>query len=155
MSNLGKSCSKIIKNSAKIAASSASVTILNPFLDTPVIAGIWGNLLVQISKKSQHSLNKKLALKLATSVATGAAGYIAGSKVFTWVLNLIPGIGTLAYIGINGLLNYLFTYRFGKAVVTLMEKGKFDNADIATMASVLVATITGLPKADDFNQLLG
>lgn len=101
-----------------------------PNSDMVAMAGIWSGMMVAISRKNGHELNPGVAKKVALSVTTGVAAYWTGSKMFTWVLAKVPGIGTVTGTGINGILNGSYTLWLGLAFIDLFEKKDVDLTDV-------------------------
>ncbi|HYK05462.1 MAG TPA: hypothetical protein VE974_27165 [Thermoanaerobaculia bacterium] len=119
-------------------------------LDTIAVTAIWGAMLLAVAEKSGHRQDRAFAMKLATGVAAGVAAYVGGSKIFTWALTIaFPGAGALAAMGFNGILNYLFTYRFGHAITAFFEHGDYDVSDAVTAAAAILPLLTHIPTASE------
>jgi uncharacterized protein (DUF697 family) len=145
---------KIIIDSARTAAAAAGPGTFIPVLDTGVVAGVWANMLIKIAKISGHDLDFKFAIKMATVVATGVSGYVAGSKLFTYGLLLIPGVGWLTAMGINGMLNYIFTFKLGKVAKNMFEKPGFDAGDATDIAKSLILPLLSIPTFTDIQEMI-
>ena len=144
----------IIEEHAAGAAAAAIPSVVSPFLDVAGVAAVWTNMLVKIAQKSGQQVSHQFIMKFATSIASGVSGYMAGSKIFTMLLHLIPGVGTVAYIGINGFLNYMFTYRLGKMTANLMERNDFDLSDITNVATQVVLPLLAIPSVSEVAEII-
>ena len=144
----------IIEEHAAGAAAIAIPGSFVPVIDVAGVAGIWTNMLVKIAKKSGQDISHQFIGKFATSVASGVSGYILGSKIFGMLLHLIPGVGTLVYIGINGFLNYMFTYRLGKMTSGLMERKDFDLSDLSNLVTQVVAPLVAIPSVSEAMEII-
>ena len=90
--------------------------------DVATIAGSWGTLMVTYAKYYGLSLDEESATKLATTTILGLRGYYAGCKLAAKMFHLIPGLGTIAAMGISSFQNMVFTYRFATILVRLFSK---------------------------------
>jgi uncharacterized protein (DUF697 family) len=143
---------RVIYTAAITAAAAGVPGAFVPALDIGAISGAWGTMLIMIADKSGRELDYNTAMKLATAILGGAAAYLGGSKVFTMALNLIPGFGTVTAVGINSLLNFLYTVRLGSFIARQMEKTDFDTNDIAHLVPELTAIVFAVPT---FGELRG
>lgn len=102
-------------------------------LDTPVVAAIWGNLVVKLAIRKGRT---DCTTAVAISVAKGFISYVAGSKILTGIFSLIPGVHFLV-AGVNAALNYYYTKGLGEATDRLMTEGaRLD--DFASLAFHLI-----------------
>jgi len=122
--------------------------------DVAAMTGIWATMIVSISQKSGHKVDKVFATKLASGVLAGVGAYVGGSKIAMKLLHLIPGFGSLAAIGVNSTLNALFTYKLGHAISNLFNKGSFDTSDITNTVTILLTLVVGLPTFDELSDLI-
>ncbi|MEM7370674.1 MAG: DUF697 domain-containing protein [Bacteroidota bacterium] len=125
--------------------------------DIAAMSTTWIAMILSIADKSGHRMNNVYASKLCASVLSGVGAYVGGSKIAMKLLHLIPAAGTLAAIGVNSLLNALFTYKMGHALSRLFDKGDFDEGDIADMAATLLTLVACFPTAGeiaDFTSLM-
>lgn len=117
-----------------------------PALDVAVVGGAWATMLVAIASNSNRQLDQNTALKFATGILSGGAAYLGGTKLLTYTLHAIPGLGTIASVGINSLLNFLYTFRLGRFIALQMEKPEFDTADWASLIPELTAMVFAMPS---------
>lgn len=139
------------------AFSSGSFAITSSFLpgsDIPLTITSWGTMLVSIARNANRQLDMDTALKIATSLAAGGATYLAGCKLFTFSLHLIPGIGTLGSVTLNIVLSALCTIRLGRFIALQMENPNFnlDNWDL--LLAELTTVVFAMPKLDEFKDTL-
>jgi len=144
----------IIVGSSQAAAAAAVPGTFVPVLDITAIAGIWANMLIKVAKTSGHDLDFKFASKMATAVAAGFGGYIAGSKLLTYSIMLIPGIGLFGAMGINSILNYMFTYKLGKIAKGLFEKPGFDPGDATDLAKMVLLPLLSIPTFSEIREMV-
>jgi uncharacterized protein (DUF697 family) len=123
-------------------------------LDVTAMSGVWVTMILAISDKSKHRVDKVFATKLAAGVLAGVAAYVGGSKIAMGLLHLIPGAGTLAAMGVNSSLNALFTYKLGHALSNLFDKGEFDDSDVTNAIHALLTLIVGLPTWSEMSDLV-
>jgi hypothetical protein len=123
-------------------------------LDVTVVGGIWAGMIVALGAKSNHQIDKTFALKLSTGVLAGVAAYVGGSKIAMKLLHLIPGAGTLAAIGVNSSLNYLFTYKVGHAISNLFDKGSYDASDVNNLVTTTLTLIVGIPTLGEIGDMM-
>lgn len=120
-------------------------------VDVAAMAGIWGVMIYAIAEKSDHGavLNKNTAVTLATSIAEGLALYVGGSKVASYLLHLIPGVGTVGAVGVNVFMNALYTYRLGSHVAKMFERTTLSTEDLLGSAKIIATALVGLPSMSD------
>lgn len=123
-------------------------------LDVTALSGTWIIMILAVADKSGHEMDKAFAGKLAAGVLAGVAAYIAGSKLAMGLLHLIPGAGTLAAIGVNSLLNALYTYKMGHALSNLFDKGGFEMSDVDWVAKNLMAVILTIPTPSEIADVI-
>jgi hypothetical protein len=119
---------------------------LMPALDIGGVSGAWVTMIILIGQDSNRQLDKDTVVKLVTGILAGAAAYLGGSKIFTFALNAIPGIGTLGAVGINAILNFLYTMRLGRYIALQMEKPEFDTGDWAGLIPEITAIVFAMPS---------
>lgn len=135
-----------IYTAAYAAAAAGIPGAFIPALDVGAISTAWVGMLLAIASNSNRHLDRNTALKFATGLLAGSAAYLGGSKLFTFALNFIPGIGTVAAVGINSLLNFLYTFRLGRFIALQMEKSEFDTEDWASMIPEVTALVFAMPS---------
>lgn len=150
---LNKRYEAIVKDCAKAAAAAGTTALINPFLDTAAIAGIWTNMIVKIAKESGRKIDMASATKFITSVGAGISGYKIGSKILSTALWLVPGLGWLGAMGLNSTLNYLFTYRLGKTVAGMFDDPSFNFGNMADITQYVVLPMLSIPTLREFREM--
>lgn len=123
-------------------------------LDVAALSTAWAIMIAAIADESGHDMDKAFAAKLAVGVLAGVGGYVAGSKTAVTLLNFIPGAGTLAAMGVNGVMNALYTYKMGHAMSTLLDKDGFQESDITEMATSLAAVVISKPSLAEVKDIV-
>lgn len=126
-----------------------------PGLDTVGVAGTWAAMMCVIANKANRELDRPTSLKLMAAILSAGAGYLGGSKVFTFALNFIPGLGQLGAIGINSLLNFIYTIRLGKFIAEQMEKPDFDTDDWSNLVPEIAAVVFVAPSFTEIKEAAG
>lgn len=149
---------EMYRNIVKVATAAAgAVGVPGAFsfgLDVTALSAIWITMIISIADKSGHKVDKSFAGKLAAGLLAGVAAYIAGSKLAIGLLHLIPGAGTLAAIGVNSLLNALYTYKMGHALSNLFDKGGFDMSDVNWVAGNLMSVVLTVPTPSEIADVI-
>lgn len=145
MTNLPEKYADLIRGSVAAAAGIGVPGAFVPGIDVAAMAGIWTNMIIQIANKAGKPMSRDKAGKFVTAIASGVGGYVGGSLLFTKLLHAIPGVGTGAAIGINALLNGIYTYRLGKALISQFEKSHFDGDDLLNAATVIIPMLLPFP----------
>jgi uncharacterized protein (DUF697 family) len=143
---------RIIKASVAAAAGAGPLIVI-PFADPAALSTIWTNMTVQICRRAGHEIDRSAASRLALGVAAGTGAHWAKMKILLSVLAKVPltiGPG----IAMNSLLNALFTFRLGHAMIDLMEKDDFDPSDWQYMVKVLVKAIAKRPNAAEVQRVI-
>lgn len=136
----------IIATAVVAAAGLGAGTAFAPGADIALCSGTWIAMMAAIADRSGHDENKVYWSKVLTSVGMGAAGYWAGSKVFTGILfYLIPGAGSITAATLNAVLNGLYTWRLGTSLVNLFNKPDFDIRDAESVARYLKGALAPIP----------
>jgi uncharacterized protein (DUF697 family) len=136
----------IIATAVVAAAGLGAGTAFAPGADIALCGGTWIAMMAAIADRSGHDENKEFWGKVITSVGMGAAGYWAGSKVFTGILfYVIPGAGSITAATLNALLNGLYTWRLGTSFANLFNKPGFDLRDAGAVARYLKSALAPIP----------
>ncbi|MCM0591360.1 MAG: hypothetical protein ACFKPT_25535 [Gloeotrichia echinulata GP01] len=144
---------EVIYTTAFSTAAMAIPGTFIPALDIGGIIGGWGTMLCIIAANSNRQLDKDTAMKVVTAIMAGAAGYLGGSKLFTFGLQFIlPGIGTVGAVGFNSLLNFLYTIRLGRFVALQMEKPEFDTGDWASIIPEITSVVFAMPSVMEIRE---
>lgn len=149
-----KKYKSIVHDSAKAAAAAGTAALVNPFLDTAAIAGIWTNMIIQIAKASGRKMDLASATKFVTSVASGVAAYKVGGKILGTAIWLIPGLGWLGAMGLNSTLNYIFTFKLGKVAAGLFSQPGFDFGNTADIAQYVVLPMISIPTLSEIREMV-
>lgn len=121
-------------------------TAFAPGADIALCGGTWIAMVAAIADRSGHEENKEFWGKVMASVGMGAAGYWAGSKIFTGILfYVIPGAGSITAATLNALLNGLYTWRLGNSFVNLFDKSGVDLRDVVAVAKYLRGALAPIP----------
>jgi uncharacterized protein (DUF697 family) len=147
-----------ILRSAVAAAATAGPLAMSPIpgTDTIVVAGAWIGMIVAIAKKTGcDELDAETAKKIALGVIAGAGAYWTGSKLFTWTLAKIPGIGWVTGSGINSGLNVVFTLWLGYALIDLFEGPNPEFDDITTIIEQLTEAMKPQARSGKVNRIVG
>ena len=109
----------ILRASLSGAAAVGPLGAFGPW-DTAAVGAVWLSTYFAIQEKSKYKLANDR--QFVSAVVVGAAQYIVGSKVATWLFHLIPGAGTVMAMGISSATNVYFTYRFAEVVILLLNE---------------------------------
>jgi uncharacterized protein (DUF697 family) len=136
----------IIATAVVAAAGFGAGTAFAPGADIALCGGTWITMMVAIADRSGHEENNAFWGKVLASVGMGAAGYWAGSKIFTGLLfYVIPGAGSITAATLNALLNGLYTWRLGSSFANLFDKSGVDLRDVGAVASYLKGALAPIP----------
>jgi uncharacterized protein (DUF697 family) len=122
--------------------------------DVTAIGAIWATMILGLANRSNHKADGVFAFKLASGVLAGIGAYVGGSKIAIGLLNLVPGAGTIAAMGVNGSLNYLFTYKLGHTMSTLFDKGEYDESDLNTLVTTVLTLLVAVPSFDELGDMI-
>ena len=146
MGKRNKDYDDIIAAAVVTAAGLGAGTAFAPGADIALCGGAWITMMAAIADRSGHEENKEFWGKVIASVGMGAAGYWAGSKIFTGILfYVIPGAGSITAAALNALLNGLYTWRLGTSFVGLFDKPGFDLSDAGAVAGYLRGALAPIP----------
>lgn len=143
----------IIATAATASAVAAPLIIIAPPLvgDAPAVGVIWSGMIYKICRRAGHEIDGDAAGRLAVAVAAGAGTFWAGSKTFGEILAKIPFTMGPA-VGVNALLNVVFTFRLGQAMVDLMELSEFDHTDLKDLTRILGAALRPRPSVEELQR---
>lgn len=138
---------------AAYAAAAAGVPgTFVPVLDVAAVGTAWAGMMVAIANNAKRKMDRDTALKLAMAILSGAAAYLAGTKLITFLLHFIPGAGSIAALGINCLLNFLYTFRLGRLMALQMEKPDFDTGDFASIIPEITTMVFAMPSVAEIRE---
>lgn len=144
----------IVATSAMAAGAVGIPGAFSGGFDMAAVSGIWTGMTVAIAAKSGHKVDAAFAAKIVTSIATGAAAYLTGSKLLTFALHAVPVAGSLAAMGINGSLNYWFTYRVGRALSALFDRSDFTPQDLGEIVRAVTKILASFPGPTELRDAL-
>lgn len=136
---------------ASVAISPAGALI--PILDTGAIIAIWGNMLYEIAKYHNVTLTGAECIKIITACGSSILGYLSGSKALCWLLNLIPGLGTLGAMAGNVVLNGYYTYAIGKAFHFMLDDYDINGKTILEIARILIHLFVPIPSLSQLKEV--
>lgn len=136
---------------ASVAISPAGALI--PILDTGAIIAIWGNMLYEIAKYHNVTLTGAECTKIITACGSSILGYLSGSKALCWLLNLIPGLGTLGAMAGNVVLNGYYTYAIGKAFHFMLDDYDINGKTILEIARILIHLFVPIPSLSQLKEV--
>jgi hypothetical protein len=141
-----------IYTTAYIAAASGTWGAFIPVMDTVYVSASWVIMIGSIAEKANRKLEKETVAKFVSGILAGSAAYLAGTKVLVFLLNAIPGLGTLGAVGINALLNFLYTIRLGRYIALAMEKPDFNTSDWANLIPEITSVVFGIPTVPEMQE---
>lgn len=139
---------EIITNRMWATTAISPAGALIPVLDTGAIVAIWGNMLYEIGKYHDVTFTVEETTKIITSCGASVLGYLGGSKALNWLLNFIPGVGTLGAMAGNIVFNGYYTYAIGKAFHLMLEDYDINGRTIIEIAKILVKLFVPVPSLD-------
>jgi uncharacterized protein (DUF697 family) len=146
------SCHKIIIKSAIAAGGAGAPGAFVPGIDIAAISSIWTNMVTCIARETGRKIDNNTVLKFIGAIASGSAAYIGGSKAINWLLNLIPGVGTIAAVGLNCAFNFVYTFRLGKQVAKEFEKSTFDADSLLYFGKSIMKIVFAVPTVSELKE---
>ena len=144
---------EIITNRMIASVAISPTGVLIPLLDTAAITAIWANMLYEIAKYHDVTLTTEECTKIITACGSSILGYLGGSKALNWLLNLIPGVGTLGAMAGNVIFNGYYTYAIGKAFHLMLEDYDINGKTIIEMAKILVRLFVPIPSVGELKEI--
>lgn len=144
---------EIITNSMIASVAISPTGTLIPLLDTAAITAIWANMLYEIAKYHNVTLTSEECTKIITACGSSILGYLGGSKALNWLLNLIPGVGTLGAMAGNVIFNGYYTYAIGKAFHLMLEDYDINGKTIIEIAKILVRLFVPIPSVGELKEI--
>ena len=144
---------EIITNRMIASVAISPTGALIPLLDTAAITAIWANMLYEIAKYLDVTLTTEECTKIITACGSSILGYLGGSKALNWLLNLIPGVGTLGAMAGNVIFNGYYTYAIGKAFHLMLEDYDINGKTIIEMAKILVRLFVPIPSVGELKEI--
>ena len=151
--SIAKQYRPVVGAAAKAAAAIGVPGAFSFGLDVVGMGAIWAGMIREIAHQSVHKIDNHYAKKVACGIAAGAGAYVGGSKLAMKLLHLIPGAGTLAAIGVNCFMHFLFTYKLGHGISKMFKKGSFDDYDAAQAVIVLLGVVAVLPSVGEMQDM--
>jgi uncharacterized protein (DUF697 family) len=144
---------EIITNRMIASVAISPTGVLIPLLDTAAITAIWANMLYEIAKYHDVTLTTEECTKIITACGSSILGYLGGSKALNWLLNLIPGVGTLGAMAGNVIFNGYYTYAIGKAFHLMLEDYDINGKTIIEIAKILVRLFVPIPSVGELKEI--
>lgn len=144
---------EIITNRMIASVAISPTGALIPLLDTAAITAIWANMLYEIAKYHDVTLTTEECTKIITACGSSILGYLGGSKALNWLLNLIPGVGTLGAMAGNVIFNGYYTYAIGKAFHLMLEDYDINGKTIIEIAKILVRLFVPIPSVGELKEI--
>lgn len=144
---------EIITNRMIASVAISPTGALIPLLDTAAITAIWANMLYEIAKYHDVTLTTEECTKIITACGSSILGYLGGGKALNWLLNLIPGVGTLGAMAGNVIFNGYYTYAIGKAFHLMLEDYDINGKTIIEMAKILVRLFVPIPSVGELKEM--
>lgn len=144
---------EIITNRMFASVAISPTGALIPLLDTAAITAIWANMLYEIAKYHDVTLTTEECTKIITACGSSILGYLGGSKALNWLLNLIPGVGTLGAMAGNVIFNGYYTYAIGKAFHLMLEDYDINGKTIIEIAKILVRLFVPIPSVGELKEI--
>lgn len=144
---------EIITNRMIASVAISPTGALIPLLDTAAITAIWANMLYEIAKFHDVTLTTEECTKIITACGSSILGYLGGSKALNWLLNLIPGVGTLGAMAGNVIFNGYYTYAIGKAFHLMLEDYDINGKTIIEIAKILVRLFVPIPSVGELKEI--
>ena len=143
----------IVGAAAKAAGAVGVPGAFSGGFDLVAVSGIWTGMTMAIAHESRHRIDKNYAMKIVAAIGAGGAAYYGGSKLFTSALHfVVPGAGSLAAVGINGVLNYWYTFRVGKGLSGLFDRPDFTALDFGDLVTSVLAVVSPFPGAGEMRE---
>lgn len=144
---------EIITNRMIASVAISPTGALIPLLDTAAITAIWANMLYEIAKYHDVTLTTEECTKIITACGSSILGYLGGSKALNWLLNLIPGVGTLGAMAGNVIFNGYYTYAIGKAFHLMLEDYDINGKTVIEIAKILVRLFVPIPSVGELKEI--
>ena len=144
---------EIITNRMIASVAISPTGALIPLLDTAAITAIWANMLYEIAKYHDVTLTTEECTKIITACGSSILGYLGGSKALNWLLNLIPGVGTLGAMAGNVIFNGYYTYAIGKAFHLMLEDYDINGKTIIEIAKILVRLFLPIQSVGELKEI--
>ena len=106
-----------------------------------------------IAKIHDVSLTESECVKSIAACGSSITAYLGGSKLLNWLLNLIPGVGTLGAMAGNVRFNGYYTYAVGMAFHRMLQTEGINNRTIYEIAKLLLKYFVPMPSIDDMKAI--
>ena len=124
-----------------------------PLLDMGAILALWGKMLYRIGQIHNIGLDEAKCVKIIAACGTSITAYLGGSKFLNWLLNLIPGIGTLGAIAGNVVFNGYYTYAVGIAFHKMLENEGINGRTAIEIGKLLLRYFVPLPSLGQLKEI--
>ncbi|MGF1455743.1 MAG: hypothetical protein ACFB6R_10235 [Alphaproteobacteria bacterium] len=119
-----------------------------------VLVTVWTAALLGVARQNRLRITPAFSADVAASVAAGVNGYIGRAVKLMKALQTIPGAGQLTSMGVNSVITFIYTYKFGKACCRLMDAGRFNTDDVDECVTDILAKVLSLPTPDEMVDML-
>lgn len=144
---------EIIVNRMLASVAISPTGALIPLLDTAAITAIWADMLYEIGAFHNVTFTGEECTKIITSCGASILGYLGGSKILCWLLNLIPGLGTLGAMAGNVVFNGYYTYAIGMAFHQMLEDYDINGKTIWEISKILIHLFVPIPSLGKLKEI--
>lgn len=134
----------IIRTAAGLGVVGLFSAFAGPHADLLAIAPTWSGLLVKLADQSGQHLDKDTALKIASGVLMGVSAFGGGVKLASSAF-AYSGVGTLPAVILNGGLNAVLTYLFGRAAAQVFLEEDLSQS-VENLIRAILAILGGVLK---------
>lgn len=142
-----------IKADIILAVGASPAGAFVPLLDMGAIIAIWSKMLYRIGKIHGITLSDSECVKILLACGSSITAYLGGSKLLNWLLNLIPGVGTLGAMAGNVVFNGYYTYAVGMAYHQMLRTEGINGRTIAEIAKLLLKYFVPIPSLDTLKNI--
>lgn len=137
---------KELKQDILLAAGVSPAGAFFPMIDMAAIAALWAKMLYRIAKIHNVKLEQSECAKIVTACGSSIFAYLGGSKVLNFLLNLIPGIGTLGAVAGNVVFNGYYTYALGMAFHKMFRTEGINGRTVYEIAKIILRYFVPIPS---------
>ena len=135
-----------IKTNIIIAVGVSPVGAFVPLLDMGAITALWAKMLYKIGKIYNVELDEARCIKIIAACGASITAYLGGSKILNWLLNLIPGVGTLGAMAGNVVFNGYYTYAVGMAFHRMLQTDGINGRTVIEISKLLLKYFVPVPS---------
>lgn len=142
-----------IKTNIIIAVGASPAGAFVPLLDMGVITALWAKMLYKIGQVHHVDLDEAKCAKILAACGVSITAYLGGSKILNWLLNFIPGIGTLGAMAGNVVFNGYYTYAVGMAFHRMLENHGINKQTVFQISKLLLKYFVPLPGKEQLKAI--